>query len=356
MLFSTTPTNGNNLIGIDQHMDELYPLLDLNSNQGVRVIGIWGRGSNGRSVLARHVYENISHNFDAHCLLEDVRRRHEHVGLEEPTYRPMDLPGINFFFTLKYLLALLCDRGQLRERLEAMIYIRYFCRGFQLFWFGEYSYQLSSSLTQEHVAVYFHRHKACLTKNISDAFESVLCRGTNLAMEWLGCLHVRSGLGTVSQIEVTDADKSEGCCSVHLIDGDGIYNVSGIDHLIKEESVASPKLLSQSCVLKAASCMHYFREEICNIHNLLYSFCDITGKSTTLLKFVWSKFYVDENVFPPGDREEYFHIAFLTFCRLVKKIFDRSQITKDMACKMCRYRALHLGNGLEGHRWCKTRR
>lgn len=250
MLFSTTPTNGNNLIGIDQHMDELYPLLDLTSNQGVRVIGIWGRGSNGRSVLARHVYENISHNFDAHCLIEDVRRvsrhcrrshlkeellskmqgeglgaktrclnaikarlrnkkillvandvdkikqldalaeefswfgpgsriiittqdrqllsssgvtsvyeveilrcyevrqlfrseafrqrddpkvrqlfrslaftqRHEHVGLEEPTYRPMDLPGINFFFTLKYLLALLCDRGQLRERLEAMIY------------------------------------------------------------------------------------------------------------------------------------------------------------------------------------------------------------------------------------------
>ncbi|WZZ06804.1 hypothetical protein YC2023_092725 [Brassica napus] len=29
-------------------------------------------------------------------------------------------------------------------------------------------------------------------------------------------------------------DKSEGCCSVQLIDGDGIYNVSGIDHFIKE--------------------------------------------------------------------------------------------------------------------------
>lgn len=31
-----------------------------------------------------------------------------------------------------------------------------------------------------------------------------------------------------------DADKSEGCCSVQLIDGDGIFNVSGIDHFIKE--------------------------------------------------------------------------------------------------------------------------
>ncbi|KAL0701604.1 hypothetical protein Bca4012_057726 [Brassica carinata] len=31
-----------------------------------------------------------------------------------------------------------------------------------------------------------------------------------------------------------EADKSEGCCSVQLIDGDGIYNVSGIDHFIKE--------------------------------------------------------------------------------------------------------------------------
>ncbi|KAL9861991.1 Protein ROOT HAIR DEFECTIVE 3 1 [Arabidopsis thaliana] len=35
-----------------------------------------------------------------------------------------------------------------------------------------------------------------------------------------------------------DADKSEGCCSVQLIDGDGIYNVSRIDHFIKDVKLA----------------------------------------------------------------------------------------------------------------------
>ncbi|KAG2313230.1 hypothetical protein Bca52824_024787 [Brassica carinata] len=50
------------------------------------------------------------------------KQRDEPVGLEQSTCRPMDLPGINFVFTLKYLLALLCDRGQLRERLNAVIY------------------------------------------------------------------------------------------------------------------------------------------------------------------------------------------------------------------------------------------
>ncbi|KAF2593154.1 hypothetical protein F2Q70_00045343 [Brassica cretica] len=227
MLFSVTPLNGNKLIGIDEHMNELYPRLDLNSNQGVRVIGIWARGSMGRSALARHVYESISYNFEAHCFLEDVRKISQHcrkshlreeliskmqgegaikarlgnkkvllvandvdkieqleslgeefswfgngsrvvittqdrqllsswgvksvyevellkcyevrklfrseafkqrevdpVGLEQSTYRPIYFPGIKFFWTLKCLVALLCDRGQLMERLNALIYSR----------------------------------------------------------------------------------------------------------------------------------------------------------------------------------------------------------------------------------------
>ncbi|CAN8239573.1 unnamed protein product [Cochlearia groenlandica] len=237
MLFSLTPNNGNNLVGIEEHMTALYPLLELKSSKDVRVIGIWGRGSIGRSALARHVYENISHNFEAHCFLEDVRRvssihcrkyhlreellskmqgdglntktsshrcldavkarlrnkkvllvandidkieqldalaeefswfgpgsriiittqdrqllissvvkkvyevellrcyevrklfrslafkqNEEHAGFDRSTYRPMNLSGIDVFSTLKYLVALLCGRGHLRERINAMIY------------------------------------------------------------------------------------------------------------------------------------------------------------------------------------------------------------------------------------------
>lgn len=64
-------------------MKRLYPLLDLNSNEGVQVSGIWGRGSKGRSAFAKHVYKNISPNFEAHCFLEDVRSISLHLQEEE---------------------------------------------------------------------------------------------------------------------------------------------------------------------------------------------------------------------------------------------------------------------------------
>ncbi|CAH8359368.1 unnamed protein product [Eruca vesicaria subsp. sativa] len=236
MLFAVRPRNGNDLVDIDKHMNELYPRLDLTSDEDVRVIGIWGRGSMGRSALARQVYEKISHNFEAHCFLEDVRKISQHhrkshlqeellskmqgeglstkssqrclkaikarlrnkkvllvandvdkieqlgalaeefnwfgpgsrvvittqdrqllcswcvksvyevellrcydvrqlfrseafkqredpVGLEQSTHRHLNFLGIINFF-LKCLVALSCDRGQLRERLNALIYSR----------------------------------------------------------------------------------------------------------------------------------------------------------------------------------------------------------------------------------------
>ncbi|KFK43942.1 hypothetical protein AALP_AA1G194600 [Arabis alpina] len=75
LLFSATPTSDgiNNQFGIDAHMKELYPLLDLNSNEGLRVIGIWARGGNGRSALARYVYQKIYKKFQSHCFLENVK-------------------------------------------------------------------------------------------------------------------------------------------------------------------------------------------------------------------------------------------------------------------------------------------
>lgn len=234
MVFSAAPRNGNSLIGIDEHMEELYPRLDLNSNEHVRVIGIWGRGSVGRYALASHVYQNISPHFEAHCFLENVKKSSLHcrqshlqeellskmqgegltttkrsrchnaikarlrnkkvlivandvdkleqidalaeefywfgpgsriiittqdrqllvssgvrhvyevelfrcyevrqlfrslafkqsedpVGFDRSSYRAMNLSG-NVFLTLKYIVALLCDRSQLRERINAIVY------------------------------------------------------------------------------------------------------------------------------------------------------------------------------------------------------------------------------------------
>ncbi|KFK41716.1 hypothetical protein AALP_AA2G164100 [Arabis alpina] len=98
-LFSETSSNGsNNLVGIDEHMSKLYPLLELDSKESVRVIGIWGRGSIGRSALARHVYENISDHFEAHCFLENVRRIPLHCRkshLQEDLLSKMQGEGLN---------------------------------------------------------------------------------------------------------------------------------------------------------------------------------------------------------------------------------------------------------------------
>ncbi|CAL9215360.1 unnamed protein product [Arabidopsis halleri] len=75
LLFSATPPSHSisNQFGFDAHMKELYPLLELTSNEGVRVIGIWARGGNGRSALARYVYQKIFKKFQSHCFLENVK-------------------------------------------------------------------------------------------------------------------------------------------------------------------------------------------------------------------------------------------------------------------------------------------
>ena len=57
----TTISNGRDLVGIDTHMKALNKKLDLNSNKSLRVVGIWARGYNGRSALAKYVYQDICH-------------------------------------------------------------------------------------------------------------------------------------------------------------------------------------------------------------------------------------------------------------------------------------------------------
>ena len=83
-----------------------------------------------------------------------------------------------------------------------------------------------------------------------------------------------------------DADKSEGNCSVQLIDGDGTYNVSGIDHFIKEVKLGECGLSYAvvSIMGPQSSGMHSFREDALLYYSESFknSFCDITGKSTLL--------------------------------------------------------------------------
>ncbi|CAN7054250.1 unnamed protein product [Brassica rapa subsp. trilocularis] len=217
---------GSNLVGIDAHMKALSRLLDLNSKKNVRVVGIWARGGNGRSALAKFVYKNICQHFESHCFLENVKRISQDRHMSH--LRQEVLKRVQVESNQKVLLV--ANEVNKLEHFDAL------AEDFSCFGPGSIviittqDKQLLVSagikLVYEVELLRFQKVRELFRQlgfRVRErAIESVLCKGTSLAMKWLSCcLRVRS-------------DKSEGCCSVQLIDGDGIYNVSGIDHFIKE--------------------------------------------------------------------------------------------------------------------------
>ncbi|CAF2064500.1 unnamed protein product [Brassica napus] len=231
-LIDTTrkPTRtGSNLVGIDAHMKALSRLLDLNSKKNVRVVGIWARGGNGRSALAKFVYRNICQHFESHCFLENVKRISQDRHMSHLRQEVLKRVQVESNSNQKVLLV--ANEVNELEHFDAL------AEDFSCFGPGSIviiTTQDKQLLVSAGIKLVYEvellrfrkvrelfRQLAFRDRAFSAAFESVLYRGTNLAMEWLGCLGVRS-------------DSSDGCCSVQLIDGDGIYNVSGIDHFIKE--------------------------------------------------------------------------------------------------------------------------
>nr|XP_023892332.1 TMV resistance protein N-like [Quercus suber] len=61
-------------VGIDSCVEEIELLLDTKSN-GVRMLGIYGLGGVGKTIIAKAVYNKIFDRFDRSCFLEDVREK-----------------------------------------------------------------------------------------------------------------------------------------------------------------------------------------------------------------------------------------------------------------------------------------
>ncbi|XP_014504729.1 TMV resistance protein N isoform X3 [Vigna radiata var. radiata] len=69
-------------VGLDSQVLKVMNLLDVGSNDGVHLIGIYGMGGVGKTSLSSAVYNLIACHFDGSCFLQNVREKSRKHGLE----------------------------------------------------------------------------------------------------------------------------------------------------------------------------------------------------------------------------------------------------------------------------------
>ncbi|CAN6932524.1 unnamed protein product [Brassica oleracea] len=71
-LSNEPPSPADGLVGMYRHKTAVYALLDLESKDTVRTVGIWGEHGIGKTTLAECVFDDISPHFQHHCFLSNV--------------------------------------------------------------------------------------------------------------------------------------------------------------------------------------------------------------------------------------------------------------------------------------------
>ncbi|KAG7589920.1 Toll/interleukin-1 receptor homology (TIR) domain [Arabidopsis suecica] len=75
------PVDFSDIVGMEAHMELLNSLLSMESEDEVRMIGIWGMGGIGKTTIARCLFDRFSRTFPARCFLENVSKIYRNHNL-----------------------------------------------------------------------------------------------------------------------------------------------------------------------------------------------------------------------------------------------------------------------------------
>lgn len=75
------PIDFSDIIGMNVHMERLSPLLSIESENEVRMIGIWGMGGIGKTTIAKCLFDQFSRGFPARCFLDNVWKIYRKHGV-----------------------------------------------------------------------------------------------------------------------------------------------------------------------------------------------------------------------------------------------------------------------------------
>lgn len=79
---NVTPSKDfDDLVGIEAHIENLKPLVSLESSE-VRMVGIWGPAGIGKTTIARALYARLSPTFQHSAFMENIKEMYRRINLD----------------------------------------------------------------------------------------------------------------------------------------------------------------------------------------------------------------------------------------------------------------------------------